>query len=76
LSDKQPPNNAFHLTDGLAFARPSLSPDELAKCRAWFLEYDWAAWDRQLDRDVKNGRLDDLGEKALRDHAAGKTSQL
>ena len=54
----------------------ALSPEELAQFRAWFLEYDWAAWDRQLERDVKNGRLDDLAEKALRDHAAGKTSQL
>ena len=25
----------------------ALSPEELAQFRAWFLEYDWAAWDRQ-----------------------------
>jgi hypothetical protein len=47
----------------------ALSPDELAQFRVWFLEYDWAAWDRQLKRDVQAGRLDDLAEKALRDHA-------
>ena len=49
----------------------ALSPEELAQFRAWFLEYDWAAWDRQLERDVQAGRVDDLAEKALRDHAAG-----
>ena len=54
----------------------ALSPYELAQFRAWFLEYDWAAWDRQLERDVEAGRLDDLAEKALRDHAAGKTKAL
>ena len=54
----------------------ALSPAELAEFRAWFLEYDWAAWDRQLERDVRAGRLDDLAEKALRDHAAGKTTPL
>jgi hypothetical protein len=54
----------------------ALSPEELAKFRAWFLEYDWAAWDRQLERDVQNGKLDDLAAKALRDHAAGKTTSL
>jgi len=54
----------------------ALSPDELAQFRAWFLEYDWAAWDRQLERDVHGGRLDALAEKALRDHAAGKTTRL
>lgn len=53
-----------------------LSSEELAECRAWFLEYDWAAWDRQLERDVQAGSLDDLAEKALRDHAAGKTTPL
>ncbi|HSE96047.1 MAG TPA: hypothetical protein VLD61_09145 [Methylomirabilota bacterium] len=52
----------------------ALSPAELAEFRAWFLEFDWAAWDRQLERDVQAGRLDDLAEKALRDHAAGKTT--
>ena len=54
----------------------ALSPEELAKFRAWFLEYDWAAWDRQLKRDVQAGKLDTLADKALRDHAAGKTKPL
>ena len=53
-----------------------LSPEELAQFRTWFLEYDWAAWDRQLERDVQAGRLDDHAEKALRDHATGKTKPL
>jgi hypothetical protein len=54
----------------------ALSSEELAQFRVWFLEYDWAAWDRQLERDVRGGKLDDLAEKALRDHAAGKTKPL
>ena len=54
----------------------ALSPEELAQFRAWFLEYDWAAWDRQIERDDQAGRLDDLAAKALRDHAAGQTTPL
>jgi hypothetical protein len=54
----------------------ALSPEELAQFRAWFLEYDWAAWDRQIERDAQAGRLDDLAAKALRDHSAGKTTPL
>jgi len=54
----------------------ALSPEELAQFRAWFLEFDWAAWDRQIERDVRAGNLDGLAEKALRDHAAGKTALL
>ena len=54
----------------------SLSAEELAQLRAWFLEFDWALWDRQFDRDIAAGKLDVLAEKALRDHAAGKTTPL
>ena len=54
----------------------ALSPEELAQFRAWFLEYDWTIWDRQIERDAEAGRLDDLGATALRDHAAGKTTPL
>jgi hypothetical protein len=52
------------------------SPEELVQFRAWFLEYDWAAWDRQIERDAQAGRLDDLAAKALRHHAAVKTKPL
>ena len=54
----------------------ALSPEELAQFRAWFLEYDWAIWDRQIERDAEAGRLDDLAARALRDHAAAKTTPL
>ena len=42
-----------------------LSFDELAEFRDWFAEYDWVAWDQQLERDIKAGKLDRLAEEAL-----------
>ncbi len=54
----------------------ALSPEELAQFRAWFLEFDWAVRDRQLEADVRAGKLDELAERAVRDHAAGKTRPL
>ena len=54
----------------------ALSPEELAEFRAWFMEFDWAIWDRQIERDAEAGRLDDLAARALRDHAAGKTTPI
>ncbi len=54
----------------------ALSHEELAQFRAWFLEFDLAAWDRQIGRDARAGKLDALADKALRDHAAGKTKPL
>ncbi len=54
----------------------ALSPEEAKEFRAWFLEHDWRAWDRDIRRDAKAGRLDALAEDALRDHEAGRTSAL
>lgn len=54
----------------------ALSADELAKFRHWFVEFDAAAWDRQVERDVKAGKLDSLADEALRDHSAGKTTEF
>jgi hypothetical protein len=54
----------------------ALSEEELAQFRAWFIEFDWKMWDRQLDRDVASGKLDALAEKALRDHGSGKSTPL
>jgi hypothetical protein len=33
----------------------ALSAEELAQFRAWFVEFDWAAWDRQLEADIQAG---------------------
>ena len=53
-----------------------LSAEELSAFRAWFLEFDWAVWDRELERDVAAGKLDALADEALRDHAAGRSRPL
>jgi len=54
----------------------ALSQEELAQFRAWFLEFDWVVWDRQIEQDARTGRLDALADQALRDHASGKTKRL
>ena len=53
-----------------------LSAKERAKLRNWFFEFDWEVWDRQIERDAQDGKLDSLADEALRDHAAGKTEPL
>jgi hypothetical protein len=54
----------------------SLSPEELARFREWFLEYDWSAWERQVESDERAGKLDRLAERALQQHTDGKTTAL
>lgn len=60
----------------LESAVTGLSPDDLARFRAWFAEYDGEIWDRQIEEDAKNGKLDTLAEEAIRAHRAGETTEL
>ena len=53
-----------------------LTPEELAAFRKWFLEFDAVVWDRQIEEDAQAGRLDSLGEKAIRDFKSGRCSEL
>ena len=53
-----------------------LTPKELAHLRDRFLEFDWEAWDRQIERDSRAGKLDSMVRKVLEDHAAGRTTPL
>lgn len=53
-----------------------LSAEQLSEFRRWFVEFDAAAWDRQIERDVKAGKLEALADEALRDHAAGKSTDF
>ena len=54
----------------------ALTPSELAAFRRWFLEFDAQVWDRQIEEDVRKGRLDKLAEEALAAHHAGKSKEL
>jgi len=54
----------------------NLSPEELAKFRAWFVEFDHVMWDRQIESDAKSGKLDRLLNEALADYKAGKARKI
>jgi hypothetical protein len=42
-----------------------LDKDSFAKLRDWFFELDQTLWDKQIEADVKTGRLDLLGNEAI-----------
>ena len=62
--------------EDLEQAVSSLSRKELAEFRSWFEEYDEAAWDEEIEQDVKAGRLDSLIEEAQAEHRDGRTRPL
>lgn len=54
----------------------ALSPEELAELREWLLEREAEQWDREIERDAASGKLDQLFEKSLSDHRAGKSREI
>ena len=53
-----------------------LSSTELAAFRNWFREFDAEAWDRQIDKDARSGKLDSLANAALKSFQSGSYSEL
>jgi hypothetical protein len=54
----------------------NLTPEELTAFSDWFAEFDWQAWDRELEKDVAGGRLDRFADEVLEEHRIGKTTDL
>jgi len=48
----------------------------LTAFRMWFLKYDAAAWDEQIEKDAHSGKLAKFAREAVKAHQAGKTKLL
>jgi len=44
--------------------------------RSWFEEFDASEWDRQFEKDVASGKLDDIANRAVSDFKKGKFKKL
>ncbi|MCA8991472.1 MAG: hypothetical protein KDA69_16660 [Planctomycetaceae bacterium] len=53
-----------------------LPPDELAKFREWFHDFDAEQFDNRIEADAHDGALDSLADAAIADHKAEKSSPL
>ena len=53
-----------------------LSPDQLKEFRTWYENFDTDVWDKKIERDATDGKLDALAEAAIADHKAGKSQKL
>ncbi len=53
-----------------------LDDASFSKLRDWFIEFDQARWDKQLEADSNAGKLDFLINAALAEHEAGLTRDL
>jgi len=53
-----------------------LDDDSFSKLREWFIEFEQARWDKQLEDDSNAGKLDFLINAALAEHEPGLTREL
>jgi hypothetical protein len=53
-----------------------LPPEELAKFRAWFDEFDARLLDAKVERDATAGKLDKLIAEARANHTAGRREEF
>ena len=53
-----------------------LPPEELAKFRRWYAQFDADAWDAQIEADAAAGKLDALAAEALADYHSGQAKEL
>jgi hypothetical protein len=56
----------------IKLAITQLPLQEWEQLRDWLDEFDAQVWDRQLETDVRAGKLDALGKQAISDFKAGK----
>ena len=64
------------IVEELESAVSRLSAEEFARFSEWFEQFKGDRWDRQIEEDVKVGRLDAAGERADEDFEAGRCTPL
>ena len=53
-----------------------LSPDDFARFREWFENFDAKEWDKQFERDAKSGKLDQAAKHAIAEFHEGNYKEL
>jgi len=66
----------FMTIEDIEKAVTKLPPDQFARFRAWFEQFDAARFDQKIERDAAEGRLDRLADDALRDLQDGRVRKL
>lgn len=53
-----------------------LPENDLKILLEWIGDFEQELWDKEFERDVKLGKLEKLGEQAIKDFRAGKCQKL
>ncbi len=66
----------IHSLEELEKAVAELPPEQLKAFRDWYQRFDAENWDRQIEEDVREGRLDGLAKEALAEYEKGQAREL
>ena len=54
----------------------TLPSNDFEKLRRWFLDLDYRRWDKQLEQDVVEGKLEALADEAIAEFEAGNCKEI
>ncbi|MDP5015866.1 hypothetical protein FJR11_09555 [Anabaena sp. UHCC 0187] len=54
----------------------SLPSHDFEKLRQWFLNLDYEHWDKQLEIDIADGKLEALAQEAIAEFQAGRCREI
>jgi hypothetical protein len=60
----------------LESAVSKLSASELGRFSDWFAKFAADQWDRQIEKDIQDGRFEDAGKRADKNFEAGHCKPL
>jgi len=54
----------------------TLPSDEFQRLKQWFFDLDYQHWDKQLEKDVADGKLEALAQEAIAEFKAGHYREI
>lgn len=54
----------------------NLSAEDYKELRDWFERYETELWDKQLEKDVKSGKLNTFANEAIQEYKNSSCSEL
>lgn len=57
--------------DQIEAAILSLPSNEFEQLRLWFLDLDYKRWDKELEQDIEDGKLEAFAQEAIAEYEAG-----
>ena len=54
----------------------SLPSSEFEQLRLWFLELDYERWDKQIEQDIEDGKLEAFAQESIAEYEAGHRREI